>query len=373
MMPARSLHHLAATAGFLTVWLPVLSQEEPSRDPLPLPEWRPEELQSMRDGSMGASPTLSLMLLPGVINPSSPGGELPGDSGPQAPTDTSLFVPSSLLAKLINRDNRSSPTPAADLREVSRQYLASCQQSPEDEHLIDPDGLVPETQREDLLRLLEFHSRDARIKAYLTVMNGDQKLPEAAPLAAFASGALTGNDSCLAVFPLGEPWRARLFLSKSVHKSATPADLASLASDCANDAMQVSDPLEQLHRFAVRLSIRLFWLEKKMPPDPQAIANRAILASQNHPLQAITLTDQHTMAAAVIEDHGPSLFARIISAFGFSLVVIIGLIAGTVAYLMASRHRHRLRTHVWTLPECDPIPRLGGAFCGGGGAWVQFR
>jgi hypothetical protein len=347
---------------------------------LPLPAWSQEELRAVSEGA-GPLPMLGGALLPeGMVPPeSAPGPLLRPPSIAESlrqkthsSGDVSLFVPDALISKIEAKpaDETPSPTPMSELHDLDSEFVEACLDAPAEERLLDPTSVVAESQREDISRFLQFHARDARVDAYLLVIDRDQRLPEGADLSRIASGALLGGDACLAVYPLGEPWRARLFMSSSVHESVAPKYLSGLLEDCSRDALQVSDPLEQLHRFAVRLSIRLFWLEKVMPAKaktaPLELARPAVqlpevIAEMPPPPVEMTRGKAGVEWAALIRD--PRFIAAALSVLLIPLLIII----------LRARHVSYLRTHVWHLPEVEAPVRLGGAFSGGAGAIIQFR
>ena len=235
--------------------------------------------------------------------------------------------------------------------------------------MIDPDNHVSETQKEDLLRFLQFHARDARINAYVMVTDRDQKIPANAEISNIASGALSSSDSCLAVYPLGEPSRARLFLSASIHKAAAPEYLKSVVEDCAKDAALVTDPLEQLHRFTVRLSIRLFWLEKLITSSQQALT----LAQPDDEVPSDLIARREAALATALLEQNPAPARAGIQWWSVILGILVSLAGGALTYAALRHRRVRLLNYVWMLPEIEVPPRLGGAFSGGGGAWIQYR
>lgn len=336
-------------------------------DVLPLPQWEQPRATGAPVPLLGSSlfpegsaveqmPENAPLLQP----PHAGGSEFPAAN---PANDLSLFLPDSLLGKTIREYQPPPPTPEAELRPLGAGFLAACRAEPTSEHLIDPDRHVLEPQREDLARFLGFHARDARIKAFVLVMDRNQTVNSAADLAGVASCALHGQDSCLAVYPLGEPWRARLFVSSSVHQAVDADYLNSVAQDCAKDATLVSDPLEQLHRFSVRLSIRLFWLEKLM--SPQVVSAGAVTS------ESLEQSHDTSRPAAMIR-HRPSK-QRSINAPSMVLGVLLGLAGGAAAYGALRYRRKRMLNYVWILPEIEMPQRLGGAFTGGGGACIQYR
>lgn len=344
-------------------------------DDLPLPSWSEEEIRSQLNGN--APPLLGGALLPD--------GMIAEDSVPrvllrppslseavQAPApssgDVSLFLPEALLGAGKNEQhNPPQPTPESALRDLDGEFFEACVEAPVDTRLLDPASLVSETQREDITRFLEFHARDAKIDAYVLVIDRDQRLADGVDLSRVASGALVGKNACLAVYPLGEPWRVRLFMSSEVHDMVAPGYLAGLLEDCSRDAMQAGDSLEQLHRFTVRLSIRLFWLEKVLPAEKAASSKPLVQKAASNPLPEILPAERAAPVAAV----GSSWFRRVHSAWWCALIgLVLAVPAGIV---WRARRKQFLRTHVWRLPEREVPSRLGGTFSGGAGVSMQFR
>lgn len=344
---------------------------------LPLPSWVSEGLDQS-----SSVPFLGGALLPQPLGddgldpaaprlPAQPPSLAGGLEESRSESDLSLFLPDALLSKTIHLAQPVPPTPTAALKPLSVDFLERCRHFPTDEHLIDPDSHVAETQREDLLRFLEFHARDARIKAYVMVTDRDQTLPMGADLSGVASGALGEHDACLAVYPLGEPWRTRVFLSQSIHQQAASGYLDSLVEDCARDAMLATDPHEQLHRFSVRLSIRLFWLQKVLAAARPAVELAAEGKSSNL-LPSIIAEREQALTEALAESNAviePTFLRRMAAGIGS----VLTLAAGIATIVAIRRHRRRLLSHVWLLPEIEVEPRLGGAFSGGGGACIQYR
>ena len=280
--------------------------------------------------------------------------------------DLSLFLPDALLGKVLRPFQDARPTPPEKLRECSAPFLSACRSSPASCHLIDPDEHVTREQREDLSRFLRFHARDARVKAFVMVVAADEKLPDAASLAETASGALADGDACLAIYPMGEPWRARLFVNEKTGGLAGMAELNAMADDCARDAAQARDPFEQLHRFTVRLSIRLFWLERLMTPkQPMA---ESLPASSHEAAPYVGLGNPNALPTALdIRRHRQIDLASVI------IGVTVSLAGGGATFAALIARRRRNRNRIWILPEIEIPQRLGGAFCGGGGAMIQYR
>jgi hypothetical protein len=353
---------------------PVERAEEHS---LPLPRWSAQELKKFRDSLPGGTS-------PGVLPPKS--GEsasginelihTPLSSGPRLDhffnnrdselsprlqaEDMRLFLPEAILG-LPTQGPASAvqlPTPLAALKDVPREFLAACDQSLPKEYLIDPDQLVPEIQNHDMLRLLGFHAQDARIKLYVLVIGHDQKIPEGADLEKFASGSLLQSDACLVVYPLGEPWRTRLFVSRSIHNQISTEFLSETIQACLKESLQTSNVHDQLRRYTIHLSTRLFWLQKALAPDPAGKTDKdQALAEFSSQLKIPAAPSPSSLPHLLIWTSGSLL-----------LLGIIGIGCRRFSNHLQLRRQRR----VWMLAEPETPPRLGGAFTGGGGGMIRY-
>ncbi len=353
---------------------PVEKAEENS---LPLPRWSEHELKRFRDSvPVGNSP--------GVLPPKS--GEsisdinelilTPLSSGPRLDhffnnqdselsprlkaEDMRLFLPEAILG--LPTQGQSSPvqlpTPLASLKDVPPEFLAACVQSLPKEYLIDPDQLVPEIQNHDMQRLLEFHAQDARIKLYVLMIGHDQKLPEGAELEKIASGSLLQSDACLVVYPLGEPWRTRLFVSRSIHNQISTEFLTETIQACLNESLQASNAHDQLRRYTIHLSTRLFWLQKALVTDlADKTAKGQTLAEFSSELKAPAVSSTPSSTTLMIWTSGSLL-----------LLGLVGITCRQIHHHLQLRNRRR----IWMLSEPETVPRLGGAFTGGGGGMIRY-
>ena len=321
-----------------------------SEEFLGLPQWSERELDAMRQSDGGAvkpSPLwpgiaadVSGMSQGFILGAASSQADSPEAQQPH--TDVSKFLPPALI--IGTRDRRAAQMAqrqqAHTLREVDPRFLLEVEGLPPGQHLLDPSHQLPEVVRDDLERFLESHARDARVALHLLVLPPDQKLPSAVNLAKMAQGSLLQKDCCLAVCPLGEPWRLRLFMSSAVRDRVPTAELSQIIDDAIRGAMQTMDSEEQLHRLLIRLSIRLFWLEPSLA-DPVAITETIAKALPSK-----------TEAPALLEIigtevHEPSLapWSSLTWAAALFLVVALG-------FLMVQRwRRYQLRHCEWVLPE----------------------
>lgn len=323
---------------------------------LPLPRWSEEELSAMREQPQ-ATPLLNNLLWPENVEFLAEAEPAPADTpdARQPAADLSRFLPPHLIASPgAGRPLPSAyiPTATASLRDVSSAFLADAAQWPAKRHLIDPNGEVSETMEEDFARFLEFHARDARVRLHVLLLGREEKLPSSVNPASLAQGNLQRGDACLAVVPRGEPWRLRLFLSRDIHAIAPPTELSQMLEDCVRDAMLATDEDEQIHRLLVRLSIRLFWLERLLSKPP---AVKEVIIASPEPMSEVK----------ALPEPLPTVLIKPVVWVGAGLVVFLAIV-------FWRWRRYKLRHYVWTLPEREVRPRLGGAHCGGG-TWIDYR
>lgn len=368
---------LCLTAAICPAEEPPLSFRKSDENALPLPRWSEQELRTFRE-------RLPLPTAPGVLPPTDAGSDasfnellrtpVPGNApahhffdqqghllSPRLQAeDMRLFIPESILGQTESEEAPATllPTPLSALKDVSPEFLAACTQNLPGEYLIDPEQLVPEIQNHDMLRLLEFHAHDARIKLYVMVIAHDQKLPEGARLEKIASGSLLKTDACLLIYPQGEPWRTRLFVSSSIHGQVSSSFLGETIQACLQEALQTSNIHDQLRRYTIHLSTRLFWLQKALGTEPPEAAPK------EHSLTELALEEKASPPESTVL--GSTLLFWGGSGVLFAVLVLLAI--------AKARRSLRLRKQrcIWVLPEPETVPRLGGAFTGGGGGMIRY-
>lgn len=372
-----ALHHSAVISLVLLSSHSFAESELTGEHSLPLPRWSEQELKTFRN-----SPPLANS--PGVLLPNNNGTpadineliQAPLSSGPRLDhffknselsprlraEDMRFFLPESILG-LPTQDQPSpvqAPTPLTALRDVSPEFLAACMQSLPREYLIDPDQFVPEIQHHDMMRLLEFHAQDARIKLYVLMIDHDQKLPEGAELDKIASGSLLHADACLLVYPLGEPWRTRLFVSSTIHNQISTDFLRETIQACLQESLQTSNVHDQLRLYTIQLSTRLFWLQRALKASPQS-----------KPASGQALAELSPQVKATAVPSSSSFNFSGIMTWSTASLALLGLAGFSVRRLRQHLRLKRQRC-VWMLPEPETVPRLGGAFTGGGGSMIRY-
>lgn len=336
---------------------------------LPLPQWTRQELDAMRASPqrppllgdlLGSADDLEevatdrpLLLGQGEDNI----GDSPEKTQPSA--DLSRFLLPSLLKSIRSHPSSlSSTSPLKSLTEVSAAFLHECEQAPATTRLLDPNHELSETAVEEFERFLAFHAGDSHIPLTLVILNRSQKLPDKASLARFASGSVARGSSALVVCPYGDPKRTRFFVSQPI-RNAVPADyLNSLLENCIHDSLRATDPDEQLHRLLVQISIRLFWVQRMLPSEPETVM-RGIVPVPEAPVTTLNEVLQPS-------GHG---FRWSWSWFGPALALAL-----LALYALWRWHRFQMRHYQWLLPAgSEPAaPRFGGASCGGGVS-IRYR
>lgn len=356
---------------------------------LPLPVWDPQEWQRLaRESSpaalggllptLGEEVNLGPLPLGPALSPKYADGPPPlfSESEQALRAGLSLFLPEGITFQPAHRDEGPShrPTPLHQLRDVTPEFLAAARDWPSDDPLIDPSGALAETPAEDLRRFLGYHSEQADIPITVLLLEPNEKLPTAIKMESLAQGTLSSRRAALLVYPLGEPWRTRLFLPNAAHQAVYASFLSRMLEACLAEANRTTLPEDQLHDYIVQLSIRLFWLQKelaKSKPSRLAFADPA----QTPPLAEVGSDTPSPLLAATepTTEHflrlPPASFITIAILFGFLLAVASRRILRT-AKLSAEKRRH---SRVWTLPDKETASRLGGAFCGGSGAWGSWK
>lgn len=358
---------------------------------LPLPVWDPQEWQRLAKESSPAAlgglvPTLgeeiSLGPLPlgSDISPKYADGPPPlfSESEQALRAGLSLFLPEGITFQAPPRheDSTHLPTPLHQLRDVTPEFLRAAQAWSSEDPLIDPNNALAETPAEDLRRFLGYHSEQADIPITVLLLEANEKLPAAVEMESLAQGTLSSRRVALLVYPLGEPWRTRLFLPGAAHQAVSASFLTRMLEACLAEANRTSLPEDQLHDYIVQLSIRLFWLQKelaKSQPSRLAFAD----AAQTPPLAEVGTEVSPPAAASIESGTASSHFLHLPPASFITIAVLLGFLLAVAARRVIrsakASIKKRHHTRVWTLPDKETPQRLGGAFCGGSGAWSTWR
>lgn len=264
----------------------------------------------------------------------------------------------------------ASKKPAVPLKEVGADFVRACERAEADSYLIDPETVLHETQAEDLRRLLSYHAGESKISSYFLLLGQHETLPSSLDLAKIASGRLAHGNTCLVIYPLGEPWRIRFFMSRDITQAVTVKYLGEMMNACVQDSLQATDPVEQLQRFATHLSIRLIWLERAHPAAFAIQKDSVVAIPEGDPTEwypEVTAEAAETAPPVGLWDQwkGRVVIASwVLAGGGFMVAFALSIVRWM---------RRRSRRAVWLIPEAEFTRRLGGAHCGGGGASARYN
>jgi hypothetical protein len=220
--------------------------------------------------------------------------------------------------------------------------------------LIDPQGLLSPSDYRDRLGFLNYHASDSSIDLFVYVMGGDQNIPsevrEEELIERFFS---EGRPAVVVYYYLGAPQRSVVYLSPSITDSVSAAEQRRALESSMMQAFQKIEPSEQIERFLVQMSIRIYWMERMLSGEtvasdtlpPVAASNRRVTPKSERFLWVQDLTRRAAVPAALV-------LGAFLTAFGFN-------------------HWLRLRAR-YRFPEFEVEPRLGGAHAAGVGAVISF-
>ncbi len=317
---------------------------------LPLPQWSDAELRALEQSSSAAPRIGTLFEL--LAEDSVDRAPADSPSRPQPVADLSRFLPPSLLAapRIVPQIAHKPPPPP--LQDVDGTFLTLATREP-DGFVIDPNTELHESSREQLDRFLNYHAKDARVALFVLLVGRGQRLPANFNVGTLAGGRLLSGEVCLAVVPHGEAWRTRIFLSKGVSAKAGSEALAGLLDDITAESVSAMDATEQLHRLMVRLSVRLFWVDRHLEPQPKPEPETI--------RPAIAVVPEATSLLEIEPDSGSDSGLAWLSVALWSL-----LVAGLGTWVLWRWHQYKLRHYEWLLPaQHRAIPQLGGHACGG--------
>ncbi|MCB1224743.1 MAG: hypothetical protein KDK99_02920 [Verrucomicrobiales bacterium] len=373
---------LVLTMGLLlAVFHPLATAQDLEDADLTLPEWDASE---WRQQAIEAAPPLAGGLLPSLgeaaAAPATVNDELQlrfQDAPPQfdiealsAQLSDGRAIPWFAAvddAPAAASATQSEPALAIELRDLTPEAVETILQWPKNDPLVDPTAELSEMEADELRRFLGYHATQARLPLRAIVTGKNHQLKDPAALTAITSAEtnqLGGKPAALLIYPMGEPWRARLFLPPTALHAVSQPFLREAVEDCVAAARRTTRVESQLHDYLVQLSVRLFWIEKHLPPVVQSASPEPIEIAP--PLAEVGSGDERPATVTFVPWNFLVTQWRTALAWVIGLLAAAGILMWAISVRRRSRARH-LRTHVWMLPEVDSTPRLGGAFSGGAG------
>lgn len=332
----------------------VVGQEATQKEDgvLPLPNWEQEEVQIFPLG----------------------GGLLPRD-GSRPSNDAGLFIPKT--ESQPEPDKESNKKEALPLVDVGALFLEQLDARVAGEYVMDPAQLLVGADFEEVNRLLATQAMEGRVKPHLVMLPERHRLPKSVDMGKLARMSEMGGMTCMVVYPMGEPWRVRLFMSRSVLEVVNQNALRELAQACIQDAMRSEHPVEQLKRFVIQLCVRLTWMEREhalLTVEPSTLTAEPMTERQGgeaeaHEVLEVTVPKEQPLEVTRWEQWWQTVRKwTVIGLVGLGLLWIVRRLMNVVI----RKWKQRKEAVMWKLPEVKGRPRLGGKHCGGGGAAVEY-
>lgn len=301
----------------------------------PLPAWEDENREDMIEGGWIAGGSLLGF------------GPLPDEEiAAETPLDDVGPAPDALTEE------------ESDENIVSEEYLTEYFAEKPPGFLVDPQGLMPETERKDLEAFLDYHSGDASIDMFIYVFGGGQEIPSDVREEEVVERLYSvGRPAVVVYYYLGSPQRSTTYLSPIITDAVSAAEQRRALQSSVMRAFESTEPFEQLEAFLVQMSIRIYWMERMTE-------GTAIETMEEIPGGAAARSFTRKAELDVVADTPLPPWVKIsagaaASAVGFLLFVWSGF--------MWFRARAR-----YVFPEFDVEPRLGGSHAAGIGAVISF-
>lgn len=223
--------------------------------------------------------------------------------------------------------------------------------------LIDPQRLLSEREFAGRLEFLNYHASDSSIDLFVYLVQGDQEFPSEVRVEELAERFFrTGRPATVLFYHLGAPQRSTLLLSPALTDVVSTSEQNRALESSVIQALEKSDPIEQLERFMVQMSIRAYWMERKLGGQPTASAD-----------VGEAVAPAALPAATVAKPMKFEALRQRVKEYGVAALVVMGGLLGALGlrYWSGSRMRHRF-------PDFEVEPRLGGRHAAGIGAVISF-
>jgi hypothetical protein len=246
---------------------------------------------------------------------------------------------------------------ATPSHEVAEKYLAAYFAERPKSFLVDPQGLLSSSEYRDRLNFLNYHASDSAIDLFVYVIGGNQEVPsEVRKEETIERFFSEGRPAAIVYYYFGAPQRSVVYLSPSITDAIPAAEQRRALESSVMQAFEKTGPSEQIEKFLVQMSIRIYWMERMLAGEPagrdpsfsnvtEAKSSESVTGKAAKFLWVKALFGEVAVPTA-------ALLAALLTAFGFN-------------HWLKIRARYRF-------PEFDVEPRLGGAHAAGVGAVISF-
>ncbi|MEM7145403.1 MAG: hypothetical protein AAF591_09720 [Verrucomicrobiota bacterium] len=241
---------------------------------------------------------------------------------------------------------------------VPEEYLEAYFAAKPTEGLVDPQLMFTEFLRYDIEDFLLYHEDESPYRIHMLMFEGKQELPDEVDLAALHGEWFGDEPVVLMAYFMGEPERAIVEYGSLARKGVSAAFLKEATVRCVEQGHVVHNEFNQFERFAMELSVQLYWLERELGLEPPAVSRAAEMAAAAEAEAAER--EEPKGAKAILAARLARVSGTVWLAIWFGVSTVIG-----VGIFLWLRQRARDRTGYW-FPDYETETRLGGAHCGGG-------
>ena len=186
-------------------------------------------------------------------------------------------------------------------------------------------------------------------------MGGDQEIPidvrEEEMIERFFS---EGRPAAIVYYYLGAPQRSVVYLSPSITDSISAAEQHRALESSVMQAFEKIRPAEQIEKFLVQMSIRIYWMERML-------AGGSLVSD----------APMHAVSAVAVQSAAKSAKLLHLQELAFKFAAPAGMVLGTIVLVVGFSRWLRLGAR-YRFPDFEVEPRLGGAHAAGVGAVISF-
>ena len=248
---------------------------------------------------------------------------------------------------------------AEDLKpfsEVAEKFLPAYFADRPATFLIDPQALLSPAEHRDRLNFLNYHASDSSIDLFVYLLGGNQEIPSEVRQEEVAERFFSaGRPAVIVYYYLGAPQRSVVYLSPSLMGSVSAVEQHRALESSVMQALERTQPAEQIEKFLAQMSIRIYWMERMLAGESTTAA---------HPT-AMPVTAGEKRAA--VKSAKLLWLQEQVSRFAVPAALVLGALLTMLVFNRWLRLRARYR-----FPEFEVEPRLGGDHAAGIGAVISF-
>ena len=310
--------------------------ESPQSDPLPT--WREGESLAawQADGWMagwdllGKHPELEAEVHPDAKLPEPPAGSLP------------------------------EPPPTTEL--VPDKWANAYFEKPSEKHLIDPQSLLTESQREQLTQILVSHSEESAVAVRVFLFGGRQEIPGEWRVEEQAERLdIPSKPAVMLIYYLGAPHRCEMYLPPALGTHISISEQRRTQESCLLQAQAKVDPVEQLEACLQQLSIRAYWIGHTCGLERAQEGLSQTIPEKSHPKKSGKSSPKWNLPPAVME--AVTKYQPYWPWLAGAMAVLLSTLACTCWWLVRRKRK---------FPILQIEPRLGGHHAAGVGAAISF-